>query len=158
MDQHTGQIVASALTSRDVDDGAQTGPLLDQVRGPLASFTGDGAYDQDASPPALPSVIPKRPLSCPARDRRAQRHGRDLPHERDRHLQFIAKHGRIAWQKASGYTARARAEAAMGRFKRVIGDGLRSRTDERRITEVEVAVHALNRMLELGRSNYVRVA
>jgi hypothetical protein len=29
--------------------------------------------------------------------------------------------------------------------------------DERRVTEVEVAVHALNRMLELGRPNYVRI-
>src|SRR3954466_14999467 len=32
-DAATGQIAASALTSRDVDDGAQTGPLLDQVTG-----------------------------------------------------------------------------------------------------------------------------
>ena len=46
----------------------------------------------------------------------------------------------------------------MGRFKRVIGDGLRSRTDRRRATEVDVAVHALNRMLELGRPIYVRIA
>ena len=80
------------------------------------------------------------------------------PTQRDRHLLFIAKHGRMAWQKASGYTTRARAETAIGRFKRVIGDGLRSRTDERRRTEVDVAVHALNRMLELGRPSYVRVA
>ena len=35
---------------------------------------------------------------------------------------------------------------------------LHSRTDERRATEVAVAVHALNRMLELGRPNYVRTA
>ena len=53
---------------------------------------------------------------------------------------------------------RARAEAAIGRFKQVIGDGLLSRTDERRATEADVAVHALNRMLELGRPNYVRTA
>ena len=39
----------------------------------------------------------------------------------------------------------------------MIGDGLRARTDERRATEVDVAVHALNRMLELGRPNYVRI-
>jgi hypothetical protein len=39
----------------------------------------------------------------------------------------------------------------------VIGEGLRARTDERRATEVNVAVHALNRMLELGRPNYVRI-
>jgi hypothetical protein len=46
----------------------------------------------------------------------------------------------------------------MGRFKGVIGDGLRCRTDQRRATEVEVAVHALNRMLELGRPESVRIA
>ncbi len=40
----------------------------------------------------------------------------------------------------------------------VIGDGLRSRTDERRATEVGVAVHALNRMLELGRPISDRIA
>jgi len=74
------------------------------------------------------------------------------------HLQIIAKHGRAAWQRASGYTTRARTEAAIGRFKQVIGDGLRSRADERRASEVDVAVHALNCMLDLGRPNYVRIA
>src|SRR3954454_8241290 len=47
MDADTGQIVAATLTTHDVDDGSQVGPLLDQVDGPIASFTGDGAYDQD---------------------------------------------------------------------------------------------------------------
>ena len=49
-------------------------------------------------------------------------------------------------------------EAAIGRWKQVIGDGLRAHTDERRATEVDVAVYTLNRMLELGRPNYVRIA
>ena len=40
-----GQIVAASLTANDVDDGAEVGPLLDQVAGAVASFTGDGAYD-----------------------------------------------------------------------------------------------------------------
>ena len=40
----------------------------------------------------------------------------------------------------------------------MIGDGLRSRTDERRATEVAVAARALNRMLKLGRPSYVRIA
>ena len=42
VDADTGQIVASALTTNDTDDGAQVGPLLDQVTGPGASFIGDG--------------------------------------------------------------------------------------------------------------------
>ena len=41
--------------------------------------------------------------------------------------------------------------------KQVIGDGLRSRTDQRRETEMAVAVHALNRMLELGHPISVRI-
>src|SRR3954466_11485514 len=77
---------------------------------------------------------------------------------RDRHLQHIADHGRRAWQRASGYTKRARAEAAIGRWKQVIGDRLRAHTDERRATEVDVAVYVLNRMQELGRPKYVRPA
>src|SRR3954449_2372206 len=47
VDADTGRIVASELTTHDVDDGSQVGPLLDQVTGPVASFTGDGAYDQE---------------------------------------------------------------------------------------------------------------
>ena len=52
----------------------------------------------------------------------------------------------------------ARVEAAIGRFKQVIGDRLRSRTDGCRTTEVGVAVDVLNRMLELGRPISVRIA
>jgi hypothetical protein len=80
------------------------------------------------------------------------------PTQRDRHLQLIAEQGRMAWQKASGYMKRARVETAISRFKRVIGDGLCSRTDQRRASEVNVAVHVLNRMLELGCPTYVRLA
>ena len=80
------------------------------------------------------------------------------PIQRDRHLQLIAEKGRMGWQKATGYNARARAEAAISRYKRVIGDGLHSRTDRRRATEVNVSVHALNRMLDLGRPESVRIA
>jgi hypothetical protein len=49
-------------------------------------------------------------------------------------------------------------ESAISRYKRVIGDALRSRTDRRQATEVAVAVRALNRMLELGRPESVRIA
>jgi hypothetical protein len=64
----------------------------------------------------------------------------------------------MGWQKASGYNWRALVEADIARFKRVIGDGLRSRTDGRQATEVAIAAGALNRMLDLGRPEYVRIA
>ena len=158
VDADTGQIVASALTGKDVDDGAQVGPLLDQVAGSLSSFTADGAYDQDdvgaaiaERHPGAAVIVPPRVTAVPSST------AETAPTQRDRHLRGIAEGGRMAWQKASGYNRRAKVEAAIGRWKQVIGDGLRSRLDERRATEIDVAVHALNRMVELGRPNYVRI-
>jgi hypothetical protein len=157
-DADTGQIVAATLTPNDADDGSQVGPLLDQVDGQIASFTGDGAYDQESvyasvseRHPAAAVIVPPRATAVPSQTAASE------PTQRDRHLQLIAERGRRAWQKASGYTKRARSETAISRYKRVIGDGLRSHTDERRATEMDVAVHVLNRMLELGRPNYVRL-
>ena len=159
MDADTGQIVAAALTTNDVDDGAQVGPLLDQVAAPVASFTADGAYDQEGVAAAVAERHPKAAVIVPPRSTAVPSETVETaPTQRDQHLQSIAEHGRAAWQKASGYNTRARIEATIGRFKQVIGDGLRSRTDQRRATEVDVAVHALNRMLELGRPESVRIA
>jgi hypothetical protein len=158
VDADTGQIVAATLTTPDVDDGSQAGPLLDQVAGPVVSFTGDGAYDQDRvyasvaeRHPEAEVIVPPRATAVPSQT------AESAPTQRDRHLQLIAEQGRMAWQRASGYTKRARAEAAMGRWKQVIGDRLRAHTDEGRANEVEVAGYVLNRMLELGRPNYARI-
>jgi hypothetical protein len=62
------------------------------------------------------------------------------------------------WQKASGYNMRSKVEAAISRYKRVIGDILKSRDDARRVTEVAIAVKSLNRMRDLGQAICVRVA
>jgi hypothetical protein len=159
MDADTGRIVASELTPHDGDDGSQVGPLLDQVAAPLASFTGDGAYDQDGvyasvaeRHPGARVIVPPRSTAVPSVAAEA------APTQRDRHLELIAEKGRMGWQKASGYTRRALAEATISRFKRVIGDGLRSHTDQRQATEMDVAVQVLNRMQELGRPKSVRIA
>src|SRR5215216_3760811 len=47
VDAGTGRIEAVELTGHETDDGSRVGPLLDQLDGAVASFTGDGAYDRD---------------------------------------------------------------------------------------------------------------
>ena len=133
--------------------------MLDQVAGSLSSFTADGAYDQDGvyaavadRHPEAEVIVPPRITAVPSSE------AETAPTQRDRHLRCIAENGRMAWQRTYGYNQRAKVEATIGRWKQVIGDGLRSRIDERRATEVDVAVHVLNRMLEMGRPNYVRIA
>ena len=134
-------------------------PPLDQLGGPLATFTGDGAHDRDdvsgavaARHPGATVVVPPRATAVPSET------ADTAPTPRDRHLELIAEHGRMAWQKASGYHARAKAEAAMSRYKRVIGNTLRSRSVPGQATEVAIAVLALNRMLAFGRPKSVRIA
>ena len=157
MDGDTGRIVAATLTTSNVDDASQVSALLDQA-GPVASFTADGAYDQDGvygevvrRSPKAAVIVPPRSSAVPSDT------AETAPTQRDRHLQMIAKHGRRRWQRVSGYHWRALVEADISRFKRVIGDGLRSRTDRRRETEIALAVSVLNQMLELGRPEYVRL-
>ena len=103
-------------------------------------------------PDALLVIVPPRSSAVPSET------AETAPTQRDRHLQLIAECGRIGWQKASGYNWRALVEADIGRWKRVIGDVLRSQTDARQATEVAIAVTVLNHMLEMGRPNYVRIA
>src|SRR5215207_1884324 len=159
VDAETGQILASELTTSDVDDGSQVEPLLDQITAPLVSFTGDGAYDQAGVYNTVAKRHPEAAVIVPPRSTAVLTDmAETTPTRRDRHLHSIAEHGRIGWQKRSRYTRRALVEAAVCRFKRVMGNGLRSRTDHRRRTEVAIAIQALNRMLELGRPKSVRIA
>ena len=125
----------------------------------MASVTGDGAYDRDdvyaqvaARHPAAAVVVPPRANAVPSAVAEI------APTQRDRHLRCIAERGRLGWQKASGYNWRALVESDIARWKRVIGHGLYSQTDGRQASEVAIAVDVLNRMLELGRPKYVRIA
>jgi len=111
VDADTGQIVAAVVTGCEADAGAQVGPLLDQVTGPVASVTGDGAYDQEGvyasvaqRHPEAAVIVPPRATAVPSQT------AASAPTQRDRHLQLIAERGRMAWQRTSGYTKRARAE------------------------------------------------
>lgn len=118
----------------------------------------DGAYDQDgvycevaARHPDAAVIVPPRSSAVPSAM------AKTAPTQRDQHLQTIAERRRMSRQKASGYNWRALFEADIARFKRVIGGALSSRTNGRRATEVAIAVNALNRMLELGRPEYIRL-
>src|SRR4029077_14093790 len=148
---HSQKSLPAELSSKDVDDGWQVGPLLEQIAGPVALFTGDGAYDRDdvyrevcQRHPDAAVIVPPRSGAVPSAT------AKTAPTKRDRHLQLIAERGRMGWQRASGYNWRALVEADIGRYKRVIGDALRSRTKGRQMTVVAIAVASLNRMLGAG--------
>lgn len=123
------------------------------------SFMGDGAYDRTAvsalltrQNPDISILVPPCKGAVPGPEATSS------PTQRDQHILAIEKRGRMHWQQASGYNKRSRVEASIGRYKRVIGDALKSRADDRRKAEVAIAVKALNRMREFGQAEFVRVA
>jgi Transposase DDE domain len=72
-DPDTGEIVASELTTTEDGDASQVGPLLDQISGPIASVTADGAYDGEPvyriiaeRDPAAAVIIPPRSTAVPS--------------------------------------------------------------------------------------------
>jgi hypothetical protein len=159
IDARTGMIVASTLTSKEVDDAAELGALLDQVDGPLASVVADGAYDQDRVYDDVAEHSAEAAVVVPPRSTAVLSASAETdPTQRDRHIQAIAKQGRMSWQRTSGYNARAGAEGTMSRYKRIIGDTLRSHTRTAQETETRIAVSVLNRMLVLARPESVRAA
>jgi hypothetical protein len=118
LDADTQEIVAAELTPDDVGDVSVLPELLGQIDGDVASMTADGAYDGEAAysavadrHPAAAVVIPPRSTAVPSHTTTTQR---------DRHLAAIAEHGRIAWQRSSGYSHRSLIETAIYRYKTII--------------------------------------
>jgi IS5 family transposase len=159
IDADNGEIVAFDLTDKDVDDASHAKPLLDQLTEVPASFIADGAYDRIA---VLDAVLARNPSASfivpPCKGALPGPSAATSPTQRDRHVLWVEEHGRMNWQKTSGYNKRSKGEAAISRYKRVIGDTLKSSNDARRATEVAIAVKSLNRMRDLGQALCSRVA
>jgi hypothetical protein len=156
----SGQIVASILTDRDVDDASQIEPLLDQIAEPGELFLGDGGYDRTGVYTALDELHPDATVIIPPRaDAVLSATPNTEPTQRDGHNSRRLP-GTREWPGSA--TAAiingpvSRASSRVG--KQVIGDRLRFHSDEARTTEVAIATQVLNRMLDLGRSDSVRAA
>ena len=142
VDATTGEVVAHMLTDGHADDAAQVPDLLRQAEGDIASSTADGAYDGDpvyqaanAPQPGRPPdvVIPPRSSAVPSTA------DPDKQSPRDCHIQLIAEHGRVAWQRMTDYGRRNAAETAVSRYKHLIGPRLRARNALAQAGEVTLA-------------------
>ena len=146
------------LTKDDVGDPTALPDLLDQIDGPVDLFLADGAYDGQP----ISDLLTARFRSTievtipPPVNAALSSHAAQNPTVRDTHINEIAAHGRLAWQKASGYNQRSRGETLMGRWKTVVGPKLKARNFENQKTEVKIGVRILNRMTGLGRPRFER--
>jgi hypothetical protein len=144
----THEIVASELTPDDVGDVSEIPDLLDQIGVDVASLTADGAYDGEAVYDAVAKRHPKAAVIIPPRSTAVS--SETTTTQRDRHLAEIAKHGRMRWQRRSGYNRRSRVEIAMFRYKTIIGRRLQARTLPNQRIEAKIGCNVLNRMTRFG--------
>jgi transposase len=151
VDPDTGEILASELTTTEDGDASQVGLLLDQIPGPIASVTADGAYDGDPvyrtvaeRDPAAAVIIPPRSTAVLSNT------AETASTPRDRHLRMIQERGRRGWQKAINYGRRSLGEVAMMRYKTVIGRRLHARTLPMQRAEAAAGCKVINIMTRLG--------
>ena len=147
-----GLVVASALTDSGQDDATEGVRMIGGLDRAIGRFTADGAYDTRAVYEALAPaggepctiVIPPRKTAAPSQP------AEELLEQRDAAIARIAEVGRRRWRKESGAHRQARAENAMFRYKRLVGDRLRAKSPESQATEARIAVNVLDRMHGLG--------
>jgi hypothetical protein len=117
VDADTHEIAAVELTPDDVGDVSALPELLGQIEEPVGSVTADGAYDGVYDEvlhrhPAARVIIPPRSTAILSEAGTTQR---------DEHLRSIEQHGRLGWQRRSGYGRRSLVETAMYRYKTIVG-------------------------------------
>ena len=139
VDMH--EILAAELTADDVGDVSELPGLLDQIDAEIASLTADGAYDGEVvydtvatRHPDAEIIIPPRATAVPNETTVTQR---------DWHITTIEKHGRMGWQRRSGYNRRSLVETAVYRYKTIIGRRLQARTLSTQQTEAKIGCSVL---------------
>ncbi len=152
----SGEIIAHVMTDQDAGDASQVEPLLDQIDAQIGQFTADGAYDGNPTYDAVVKHSTDAAVVIPPRANAVERPDTEPPTQRDQHITAINTDGRMKWQTATGYGKRSLVEAAIGRYKSIIGGRLRARTFGAQQTEVAIGCAVLNRMLACAHPKSIR--
>ena len=157
IDTNTHKIVSSELTTHDIGDPSAVPELLNHVKQKLGSVTADGAYNTKNVYEAIENkgakvIIPPHANAVFSKNAEGEINSRDLT------LLYVMLKGRLRWQKESGYNLRSLVETVMCRYKKIIGNGLRCRKMSKQIIESKLGCYVLNKMVDLGMPNSVKMA
>lgn len=152
VDPKTGFIHCHLSTLNDADDGAQLGPLLDQVEADISDACLDGAYDHEACWDEL--IRRKINPIIPPRDNAVEwylQESGDFPeYPRNAAILRIDQIGKKEWKNEVGYHQRSLAETAMFRYKTIHGGKLYSRKFTKQKIENNIKIKVLNLMTAQG--------
>lgn len=166
-DVKSSQVISAKLTSSTIQDAAVVEQLIDKTNRPIASITGDKAYDkQSCYKPAYKRgakvIVPPQKTG-----KQQSQLKRLLPHQkalesRDRAISFCQnfpsyEEGIKEWKKQNGYHKRSLIEAVNHRFKKAFGFSLTSKTEASRETEVMIKLNIINKQRSLGEASFASV-
>ena len=148
IDAQTLEIRAIEVTSNSVGDAPMLPELLAQVATPIATVTGDGAYDTKACHAAIAAVgataiIPAR------KNARLWKKYPPGAEARNEIVKATQRLGRTIWKKWSGYHRRSLVETKM-RCLKLLGERIMARDFDRQVAELHVRAALLNRFTQLG--------
>ena len=158
IDAQTLQIRAIEVTDNSVGDAPMLPELLAQIPAdePIASVSGDGAYDTRACHAAI-SARGAQAVTPPRRNAQPWKAHDPAAASRNEALRAVRRLGSRIWKKWSGYHRRSLVETKMHYFKR-LGERVMARTFERQVVELHVRVALLNRFTQIGRPTTVAMA
>jgi hypothetical protein len=125
--------------------------FFEQVEGEIASVMVEGAYNGEPVYQAIAARQPRAPPSIVVPPRRSAA----LSAQADTDP---SQRGHSAWRKATGHGRRSLVEAAIGRYKALIGPRLRARMLANQQGAVALGVEVLNRMIRVAKPVSVRIA
>ncbi len=149
------QFLACELTTPETGDPTAVPDLLAQIDTPFDTFIADGAYDGEPVAQAILGLQPETQVIVPPHKTAVCSPAGDS--QRDNHIRVIGQHGRIAWQKKTGYGLRNYAELAVQRYKRIFGNTMKARKLPQQKAEAWVSAIALNLMTSLGMPMSIKI-
>lgn len=161
VDESTGDILMSEVTTNDVADCEMLKPLLDQLPDDQAvdQLSADGAYDKRCCYEALKDNVGRITIP-PRKNARIWQHGNTNAERlaRDENLRSVRNVGRKQWKINSAYHRRSLVETAMFRLKTIFSDKVPARSFCNQRTQLLIRCKALNMMTALGMPNSYLVA
>jgi hypothetical protein len=152
IDEKTGVILSSLLSTNDISDSEVLPDLIEQIDIPLKQASGDGAYDSHTIYELFEDMGVK--VTIPPRENAKESSRRKMaPHTsmRDKNIYVIKVLGRKRWKEWSGYHRRSIAETTMMRFKGIFGDKLSAIDINNQATEAFIKCSILNKMILMGK-------
>jgi len=139
---------AISLTDKATHDAEEVPELLKQIEDPADRYVGDGAYDTKEVYDTIAKHNKNAKIVIPPRENAVA--GEDWHYERNKSLDIIKERCRGAWSKMRKYGMQSKAELAILRYKKIIGNKMHSRELSKQKNEVIIAASILNKFTQMG--------